>query len=287
MSVWQFFNSLRIISKSEHGNRGAALVRHFYWQGRKLLFPRPVYLQISRSTIMDDEPGGVISQVNMLGLYDYNNMHFAQMVLERAPVFIDVGANIGAYTLIASEICGAAVVSLEPVPAAFAKLQRNIALNGRENIQALNIGASREPGTLRMTCRGASTVNHVVAPDAAGEDTATVRMDTLDAICERLALVPSIIKIDVEGHEPEVLAGAGKCLAACQACIVENGDRPSIVSLMQEQGMTGPLYYQHNAAALLLTPQSLTEDQIFVSRSFAETFPAITIEKRLDKALVS
>jgi len=284
MTANHFVSSLRIIQRSEHDDRWFALIRYGYWQIRKLLFPRPVYLQLSQSTITDDEPGGVISLVNMLGLYDYNNMRFVQMVLQRTPVFIDVGANIGAYTLIASEIPAAIVVSLEPVPAAFAKLQRNIVLNRRENVQALNVGASREPGTLTMTCKGASPVNRVVAPGAGSTDTIVVRMDTMDAICQRLTLVPSLIKIDVEGHEPEVLAGASQCLSACQACIVENGDRPSIISLMREHGMIGPLYYRHSTATLQHAPQSLAEDQIYIGRSFAENFPAVVLEKQPDCA---
>lgn len=284
MTANHLVSSLRIIKHTEHGHRWSALVRYSYWQIRKLLFPRPVYLQLSRSIITDDEPGGVISLVNMLGLYDYNNMRFVQMVLQRAPVFIDVGANIGAYTLIASEIPTAIVISLEPVPAAFAKLQRNIALNSRENVQALNVGASSEPGILHMACEGASPVNHVVAPDAASASIIAVKMDTLDAICQRLALVPSLIKIDVEGHEPEVLAGASQSLAACHACIVENGDRPAIVSLMRGHGMIGPLYYRHSTATLQHAPQSLAEDQIYVGRGFAEEFPAIMLEERPERS---
>ncbi len=278
MSVRQFAISLQIIQRNEHSNRAGALLRHLWWQGRKLFFPRPVRLQISKSIIMDDEPGGVISSVNMLGRYDYNNMHFVQAVLAKAPVFIDVGANIGAYTLIASEVPSAAVVSLEPIPAAFAKLERNIALNKRSGVRALNVAASKQPGELRMTSNGASVVNQVVADDAAGDGTALVAVDTLDAICARFGLSPSLIKIDVEGHEPEVLAGAVECMRSCEACIVENGDRASIVSFMREHGMAGPFYYQHRSGTLEHAPQSLAEDQIFVSRRFASLFPGIAIE---------
>ncbi len=282
MSVRQFANSLDIIRRNEHRNRATALARHIYWQGRRLLFPKPLHLRLSQSTIMDDEPGGVISMVNMLGLYDYNNMHFVQMVLGAAPrqppVFLDVGANIGAYTLVASEVPGTSVISLEPVPAAFAKLQRNIALNRRDRVHALNVGASRQPGVLRMTGNSSSVVNHVVSGNAGGEATIMVEVDTLDAISQRLGLSPAMIKIDVEGHEPEVLAGAIATLEACEACIVENGDRPVIVEFMHKHGLIGPLHYRHRDHALRRAPQPLPEDQIFVAREFAARFPAVTVE---------
>lgn len=298
MSVRQFTNSLRIIQRNEHSNRGGALLRHLYWQGRKQLFPRPVWLRLSESTITDDEPGGVISMVNMLGRYDFNNMHFVQAVLgqhrcadagptgdgiseeigRRAPVFIDVGANIGAYTLIASEVPDTVVISLEPIPAAFAKLQQNVALNNRRNVRMLNVAASRQPGQLRMTCDRASVINHVVDPNAVGADTMLVEVDTLDAICGRLGLAPSVIKIDVEGHEPEVLAGAVDCLETCDACIVENGDRMAIMDFMQSHNMVGPLYYRHRTATLQRAPQPLAEDQIYVSRCFSSKFMNIAIQ---------
>ena len=157
MSVRQFANSLSIIRRAEEASFGAALARHLLWQGRKLLFPRPIKLRLSQSVIMDNEPGGVIGLVNMLGCYDYNNMHLVQHLLANSPaaaVFIDVGANIGAYTLIASEAPMATVVSLEPIPAAFEKLQENMRLNGRTRVVTLPVAAGSRPGELRMTCNG-------------------------------------------------------------------------------------------------------------------------------------
>ena len=219
--------------------------------------------------------------VNMLGLYDFNNMNFVQRVLVEGSVFIDVGANIGAYTLLASENPSVQVISLEPVPAAFAKLEQNIALNARRNVTALNLGASRQPGTLRMTAAGASALNRVVdGRDGDAVGTITVSMDTLDEICRRAGLVPSLIKLDVEGHEPEVLAGAAGCLERCHACLVENGDRAEIVAFMRHHGMAGPFYYRLRATVLQRSPQRLPEDPIYIGRGFARDFPHIAVEGR-------
>ena len=277
MIFGQFTNSLRIIRRSTHTNRWLALLRHLGWQARKLLRPGPIHRQLSRSIIMDDEGGGVISMVNMLGRYDFNNMHFVQAVLasDPAPVFVDVGANIGAYTLIASELPTAVVVSLEPIPATFAKLQNNIAMNRRNNVRALNVAASRRPGRLQMTSNADSATNHVVATDPQDAATVSVEVDTLDKLCNRLDVVPSLIKIDVEGHELEVLAGAVESLAACRACLIEDGNRAPIGSFMRERGMIGPFHYHHAKAALLREPQRLAEDHIYVSPSFAAETPLI------------
>jgi FkbM family methyltransferase len=281
MSVRQFANSLSIIRRAEEANRGTALVRHLMWQGRKLLFPRPMRLPLSQSVIMDDEPGGVIGLVNMLGCYDYNNMNLIQSLLAQspagiAPVFLDVGANIGAYTLIASEVPAATVVSLEPIPAAFEKLRENVRLNRRDRVVLLQVAAGRERGALRMTCNGASTFNQVI--ESGDDGTTTVAADTLDAICARLALNPAVIKIDVEGHEPAVLDGAAACLQTCQACVVENGDRPAIVAFMHAHGMAGPFHYRHRLLRMQRAPQRLPEDPVFIGGGFERAYPAISVE---------
>lgn len=277
MSLRQFTNSLSIIRRNEHTNRAGAVLRHLYWQGRKLAFPRPVHLRLSRSIITDDEPGGVISLVNMLGLYDFNNMHFTQRVLAGRTAFLDVGANIGAYTLIASENPDAAVLGLEPNPTAFAKLRGNIALNGRENVRAVNLAASARPGVLRMTDNGADPTNRVLDDEPTGQRTILVEVETLDGLCGRLDFVPTLIKIDVEGHEPQVLAGATRCLERVLGCIVENGERRSVVEIMHARGLRGPFYHRHRLGCLQRTPQPLAEDAIFIGPGFERAVPDIAV----------
>lgn len=277
MSMRQFANSLSIIHKSEHRNRTGALLRHLYWQVRKLGFPHPVRLRLSHSQIMDNEPGGVISMVNMLGLYDFNNMNFVQRVLTSGALFVDVGANIGAYTLIASEDPSVTVVSLEPNPTAFGKLRTNVALNNRQNVTLVNMAASAQPGTLRMTDNGADPTNHVIDDQALAHGTITVPVDTLDAICQRAGGLPLLIKLDVEGHEPLVLQGATKCIGHVAACIVENGERDSVTNLLWAQGLRGPFYYRHAQGSLRREPQTLAEDAIFVGKDFERLVPSVQI----------
>lgn len=275
MSMRQFANSLSIISRSEHANRAVAVCRHIYWQARKLGFPRPVHLRLSQSQIMDNEPGGVISMVNMLGLYDYNNMNLVQRVLQGGGLFVDVGANIGAYTLIASEVPGVHVLSFEPNPTAFAKLGTNVMLNGRANVELLNMAAGSAPGELHMTDNGADVLNHVVTGGGAG--TIAVLVDTLDAVCRRQGAWPKLIKMDVEGHEPQVLEGALECLAQVLAVIVENGERDAVVRLMATAGLRGPFYYRHASSMLSRQPQGLAEDAVFTGLRFESQISGVTI----------
>jgi len=277
MSMRQFANSLSIIQRNEHTNRAAALVRHLLWQARKLGSPWPIRRRLSRSVLMDDEPGGVIGLVNMLGLYDFNNMNFVQQVLGQGGVFVDVGANIGAYTLIASENAATTVISLEPNPTAFRKLERNVALNMRRNVIPVNRAASSRAGALCMTNNGADPTNRILAEGDAAARTIMVEVDMLDAICRAHGAMPTLIKIDVEGHEPQVLEGAAECLEASIACIVENGDRRSVIDIMQMRGMRGPFYYRHRLGCLQTNPQPLAEDAVFIGPRFEAVLPNIRV----------
>ena len=63
------------------------------------------------------------------GLYDTNEMLFVMHYLRQEDTFVDVGANIGVYSVLASGITGAKSLSFEPIPSTFANLKRNINYN--------------------------------------------------------------------------------------------------------------------------------------------------------------
>jgi FkbM family methyltransferase len=124
-------------------------------------------------------------------------------VLRPGDLFLDVGANVGSYTIWAGEL-GAAVIALEPAPDTFALLLENIDLNGyrAEAIQAAVGGIC---GTARFTS-GLDCVNRLDA-----EGSAETRMVTIDSVLgERTA---AGMKVDVEGFEIEVLRGCHRALS--------------------------------------------------------------------------
>lgn len=126
---------------------------------------------------------------------------------------MDVGANIGSYTIMAAGACGASVVSIEPIPPTFAHLMDNIRLNDLGSlVTARCIGLGACPGTLRFS-ETLDTVNHALSAQE-GQVSAglSVPVETMDGVLA--GLVPTIIKIDVEGFETEVIRGARKTLNA-------------------------------------------------------------------------
>ncbi|QXP92282.1 FkbM family methyltransferase [Methylococcus capsulatus] len=158
---------------------------------------------------------------------------------------------------------GAACLSIEPLPQAFAALRRNIAVNemgGR--VQALNLGLASQPGVLRFTSR-LDTVNHVLSKEEDHADAVEVPVRTLDEVVGDAS--PALLKMDVEGYETEVLAGAQRVLAnpALRALILElNGsgrrygfDEDAIRRQLRDLGFIACSYHPFERA---LTPRAET-----------------------------
>ena len=155
------------------------------------------------------------------GLHEFDDMGFLLHVLRPDDGFVDIGANVGTYTVLAGKAVGAQCISIEPIPATFASLLDNIRLNDLSGrVRALNLGLGRTSDRLRFTAR-LDTTNHVVGDGEAVGEVVEVPVEPLDRVLD--GVVPQLIKIDVEGFEAEVIAGAHATLSneALLAVIME------------------------------------------------------------------
>lgn len=130
-------------------------------------------------------------------------------------VVLDIGANAGAYSLLFAQWVGPSgrVYAFEPAPDARRGLERHVRLNhcsDRVSISAEALSASRGFGQFRAT--GLQGDNRLVSSGAA--DAIPVRTTSIDEFCSVHYLAPSLIKIDVEGAELDVLRGASRTIAA-------------------------------------------------------------------------
>ncbi|MCK0128685.1 FkbM family methyltransferase [Erythrobacter sp. F6033] len=159
------------------------------------------------------------------GLHEPDEMAFVLHFLREDDLFLDIGANIGTYTVLASGAVGARTMTFEPIPETFSKLERNVAANGIETqTQRHNIGLGAEDGTLKFTADN-DTMNHVVSAEEAK------RVATIDVPVRRADDIvgsesPSLAKIDVEGWEANVLRGMTRTLAnpSLAAIVMETND---------------------------------------------------------------
>jgi FkbM family methyltransferase len=137
-------------------------------------------------------------------------------VVRAGSTVLDVGANVGAYTLLFAQWAGPAgrVIAFEPAPASIAGLRRQLHLNGltgRVEVVAAAVGDA--VGSASFECDGASGAN-ALATSPRGAHTITVATTTIDAFCAERGVRPDVIKIDVEGSELDVLRGARRTLQA-------------------------------------------------------------------------
>ncbi len=141
-----------------------------------------------------------------------------QQRLARGGVFIDIGANIGYITLVASKLVGpeGSVLSFEPHPKIYERFLRNVEINSPGNVTPYNVALSDEAGEAELYSPhdghhgGTSLQNQGWHEEV---DTFTVPTKRLDDILPEDVGEVSFIKIDVEGAELLALRGASKTIA--------------------------------------------------------------------------
>ena len=194
-------------------HKGSTLKHFLYWHIGSRLVPGAVAVPFVNGAKLLVSPGMTGATGNVYtGLHEFEDMSFVLHLLRSEDLFVDVGANIGSYTVLAGAAVGARCISFEPLTDTYQHLQHNVCLNDiKERVQALNIGIGREDGVLRFTV-GLDTVNHVAISDEIDNGTTLeVRVMSLDDALGDV--LPKLIKIDVEGFETNVIAGANKTLS--------------------------------------------------------------------------
>jgi FkbM family methyltransferase len=130
-------------------------------------------------------------------------------------IVLDVGANVGAYTLLFSQWTGQSgrVFAFEPSPSAASSLRRPVELNDARNVEVVEAAVSDREGSAALYDEGVAGRSSLLAL-ANHRSTTTVKTMTIDRFCGERSLAPDVVKIDVEGVEVDVLRGARRTLAS-------------------------------------------------------------------------
>lgn len=131
--------------------------------------------------------------------------------------FIDIGACIGRYTVKVANKLGknGTVVAIEPEPENYGMLKKNIAINKLDNVLPLNLACYSKQARLPLRVEPAKTGWHTLLHISRSipRKQCVVQADTLDNLAKKHKLKNvKLIKIDVEGAEPDVLEGARELL---------------------------------------------------------------------------
>jgi FkbM family methyltransferase len=198
-----------------------AVLRYLAWNiGRRLLKADYAIPLVDNVRLIVTEKENYATLLYTTGLWDFAETMFLLHFLRPRDLFVDVGANIGLYSTLASCAAGADCIAIEPVPATFEKLDRNIRIGGnRDRVQLLNLGVGETAAELQFTSSYGG-LNRVVRPRDTG-DAVTVKVQPLDWIVAGRS--PTMMKIDVEGYEMHVLRGARATLSSpvLKALIIE------------------------------------------------------------------
>lgn len=214
--------------------RGRALALYLLWQVWQRTTRRPWTIRLGEDRRLRLYPHSVVAAfVLYYRIHDYEELSFLGAYLRRGDLFVDVGANVGVYSLWASEIEGVDVIAFEPSSLAHARAVENVGLNGLgDRIQVLRKAVAACPGEVRLTV-GEDALNRITDDESDGSE--LVEQTTLDA--ELVARRPALIKIDVEGRELDVLRGGRAAILRHRpALLVEVNDPAGLMDLLEELG---------------------------------------------------
>ena len=153
-------------------------------------------------------------------LPEQGTLKVVEKFLKAGGTFVDVGANVGLYSLLAARVVGAGgkVIAIEPAPAATQALKATVHANGLSNIvsvKELAAGAEKGLGTLFIA---QNSGHSTLLPSDGANGTVVAPIAPLDDLLD--GQVPDMVKIDVEGWEPNVIEGMKGLLRANPNLIV-------------------------------------------------------------------
>jgi len=164
--------------------------------------------------------------------WEYDNIRLFIELIQKSDTFLDIGANIGYYSLLASGLQPhIRTIAFEPFPDAYAALNDNIQINGFKNIQAESIALSDQKGTFDFFYKVNPTFkdykyqlagdNGLVDYDEDVRQQSTVNTITLDEYMESQNLDQiDLMKMDTETTEYFILKGGQKTLSKFQPIIM-------------------------------------------------------------------
>jgi FkbM family methyltransferase len=153
-----------------------------------------------------------------IGSYEVEETNWVRGLLHAGMTFVDVGANVGYFSALAARLVGTSgrVIAFEPNPSAYGQLRSWIEAASFPQVQCFQIAMSSAPGDLTLYTPPESEHNNtanVCGPWARDWSSISVPADTLDSFLEHSTIERvDLLKIDVDGHEPDVFQGAANSI---------------------------------------------------------------------------
>jgi FkbM family methyltransferase len=196
----------------------------------------------------------MIDEIWAFRKYDYFGFR-----VNAGDVVVDIGANIGTFSLYAAKACGASrVISFEPFPDNYRMLSKNVETNQLSNVTFVNEAVAGQSGLRTLKLDPADSGSHSLVWDSS-ERAIEVKCCTLNDVFERFSLAKiDYLKMDCEGSEYEILENATSRLQQISRISMEThttADRKAedIEKLLRAHGFEVKLFGGHRLYAARLS----------------------------------
>lgn len=219
----------------------------------------------------------ISGEIRRSGCFEPFEVNVFSRLIKKGHFVIDIGANIGWYTVIGSFLLEGEgrIIAVEPEPNNVGILKRNVARH--DNAQLISVvegAASNHIGPAQLHLSGSNLGDHRIRPDGTDRDRCTIDLVTLDALLSGLDRLPDIAKVDTQGAEALILDGARDLLS--------KGWRPIWLLEFWPYGL---IHAESNAVDLWHKLNGLGYSMLEVSEAFPRLVP-FTIQ-RMDERLAS
>ncbi|MCA9198135.1 MAG: FkbM family methyltransferase, partial [Planctomycetales bacterium] len=189
------------------------------WLGRRVCQPfvGTLHSERGRLEFECDLRDSIAREVFFTGRYEPQETILLQRLLAAGQTFVDVGANWGYFSLLASQFVGAngTVLSCEPDPRLYTLLQSNLQRNYLHQVHALQLAISNQHGSVQLQGFnedegnwGVSRIRVSAEPDHLPQNTFTAQTQLLDDLLDQLGIeTVDLVKLDIEGAEALALQG--------------------------------------------------------------------------------
>jgi len=211
---------------------------------------------LEMNLIASDHP--ITTSIMETGKWEEKTTKFIKDNLKKGQIFVDIGASVGYYTLLASKLVGneGKVYSFEPLDDNFAVLTKNLAINSIKNVIVFFTALSNKPEA-KIKLFGADIPGQYSIIDTENHDFKEVNNNIFDKLNKKEAIVPDMIKIDVEGAQIEVLEGMREVLGDRKemTIIIEDYTQEAVEWLMENFGFEVVTTEREAGNYMLVKPQ--------------------------------
>ncbi len=278
---WAAWMTLSLASRAQH-NPISAVGRLCLWQIWRRIVKQPVVIELPMGGQLVcpswSQLGGELTAVGFHAAPE--TTLFLVDLLRQGDVMLDVGANIGVYAISAA-VRGATVVAFEPTPRAAEALRQSVRLNRVTSMVWVHeVAVANFDGTANFST-SLDVTAHLILDPSVGRPIEVKRLDTF--LQEHPVRRPiTLLKVDVEGFDAEVLEGARRMLDEDQPCIIVEvwGGGIQVRAWLEERGYV-VCRYRAATRTLNVVPSDFSDQADFIA---VPTLALTGIKSRLAEA---